>query len=88
MKELNKSRNIMKKILIIALILLVAVFLLIKAEIFLKEQTNDTISLVINNTNVTKRLKHEVKIDEGIIYVSMEDIENFFDKYIYIEDEW
>ena len=87
MKELNKSRNTIKKILIIAIVILVVVFILIKAEVFIKEQTNDTISLVINNTNVTKRLQHEVKIDEGIIYVSMEDMENFFDKYIYIEDE-
>ena len=86
MKELNKSRNTIKKILIIAIVILVVVFILIKAEVFIKEQTNDTISLVINNTNVTKRLQHEVKIDEGIIYVSMEDMENFFDKYIYIED--
>ena len=87
MKELNRSSNIIKKILIIIAILLIAVFIFIKAEYFIKEQKHDTISFVINNTNVTERLKHDLKIDNGIIYVSMDDMENFFDKYIYIEDE-
>lgn len=87
MKELSKSGNIIKKILIIALVLLVAVFILIKAENFIKEKTDETINLVINNNNVTARLKNEIKIENEIIYVSMEDMENFFDKYIYIEDE-
>lgn len=87
MKELSKSGNIIKKILIIALVLLVVVFILIKAENFIKEKTDETINLVINNNNVTARLKNEIKIENEIIYVSMEDMENFFDKYIYIEDE-
>ena len=47
MKELSKSGNIIKKILIIALVLLVAVFILIKAENFIKEKTDETINLVI-----------------------------------------
>ena len=42
---------------------------------------------IINNTNVTQRLKYEVKIENDDIYISMDDIKNFFDKYIYIEDE-
>ena len=72
MKELSKSGNIIKKILIIALVLLVVVFILIKAENFIKEKTDETINLVINNNNVTARLKNEIKIENEIIYVSME----------------
>ena len=68
MKELSKSGNIIKKILIIALVLLVAVFILIKAENFIKEKTDETINLVINNNNVTARLKNEIKIENEIIY--------------------
>ena len=68
--------------LILLAVLFVIVFILIKAEDFIKEQANDKISLVINNTNVTERLKNELKIDDGIIYVSMDDIKNFFVKYI------
>lgn len=87
MKELGKKGNVIKKILIIAIVLFVLIFILIKAENFIKEKTYDNISLIINNTNVTGRLKHEIKIQDGTIYVSMDDMENFFDKYIYIEDE-
>lgn len=88
MKALNnKNGKIVKRMLILLAVLFVIVFILIKAEDFIKEQANDKISLVINNTNVTERLKNELKIDDGIIYVSMDDIKNFFDKYIYIEDE-
>ena len=87
MKELNKNSNKMKKILILVAIILVAVFIFIKAEIFIKEKTDETVNLVINNNNVTSRLKNEVKIENGIIYVSKDDMKNFFDKYIYVEDE-
>ena len=88
MKALNnKNGKMVKRMLILLAVLFVIVFILIKAEDFIKEQTNDKISLVINNTNVTERLKNELKIDDGIIYVSMDDMKNFFDKYIYIEDE-
>lgn len=87
MKELNKNSNKMKKILILVAIILVAVFIFIKAEIFIKEKTDEPVNLVINNNNVTARLKNEVKIENGIIYVSKDDMKNFFDKYIYVEDE-
>ena len=82
MKALNnKNGKIVKRMLILLAVLFVIVFILIKAEDFIKEQANDKISLVINNTNVTERLKNELKIDDGIIYVSMDDIKNYFDKY-------
>ena len=88
MKELNnKNGKMIKRMIILLAILFVIVFILIKAEDLIKEQANEKVSLVINNTNVTERLKNELKIDEGIIYVSMDDMKNFFDKYIYIEDE-
>ena len=69
------------------LALLIIGFIAIKAETLIKEKTDGKINLIINNNNVTSRLKNEVKIDDGIIYVSMDDIKNFFDKYIYIEEE-
>ena len=88
MKALNsKNGKIIKRMLILLAILFIIVFILIKAEDFIKEQTSDKISLVINNTNVTERLKKEPKIEDGVIYISMEDMKNFFDKYIYLEDE-
>ena len=88
MKALNnKNGKMVKRMLILLAVLFVIVFILIKAEDLIKEQSNDKVSLVINNTNVTERLKNELKIEDGIIYVSMDDMKNFFDKYIYVEDE-
>ena len=84
---MNKSRNIIIKVIIVMLALLIIGFIAIKAETLIKEKTDGKINLIINNNNVTSRLKNEVKIDDGIIYVSMDDIKNFFDKYIYIEEE-
>lgn len=87
MKVLNKSNNKIKKILTLSIILIVLIFILIKTEIFIKEKREETINLVINNNNVTARLKNDVKIEDGIIYISIDDVKNFFDKYIYVEDE-
>lgn len=84
---MNKSRNIIIKVIVVMLALLIIGFIAIKAETLIKEKTDGKINLIINNNNVTSRLKNEVKIDDGIIYVSMDDIKNFFDKYIYIEEE-
>lgn len=87
MKQRKININVIKRIAIVLAILLVAIFVLVKAENFIKVKEIDGISLVINNKNVTERLKHDIKIQDGIIYVSMDDMENFFDKYIYIEEE-
>ena len=87
MKEKMKKENVIKRIVIVLILLAIAVFVLIKAQNYLKEKTDKTINLVINNNNVTARLKHEVKIKDGTIYLSMDDVENFFDKYIHIEED-
>ena len=87
MRERNKKDNILKRVIIVLILLATTVFILLKAQNYLKEKTEGEINLIINNNNVTAKLKHEVKIKDGVVYVSMDDIENFFDKYIYIEDE-
>ena len=48
---------------------------------------NKTTNLVINNNNVTLDLKNEIIIENDIIYLSKQDIGNFFDKYIYEDTE-
>jgi len=87
MKQRKININVIKRVAIVLFIMIATIFILVKAGDFAKEKNNDTISLVINNRNVTERLKHDIKIENNIIYVSMDDIENFFDKYIYIEAE-
>ena len=87
MREKKKKGNVLKRIITVFILLLITVFILIKAENYIREETEDEINLIINNNNVTARLKNNVKIENGIIYLSIDDVKNFFDKYIYIEDE-
>jgi spore germination protein YaaH len=84
---MKQKDNIIRRILIILIALVAVIFILIKSQNYIKESTEGEINLIINNNNVTERLKNEVKIKDGIVYLSMDDIKNFFDKYIYIEEE-
>ena len=87
MKERKININVIKRVVTVLAIMLITVVILIKAGDFAKEKNDDTIKLVINNRNVTERLKNDIKIEDSIIYISMDDMKNFFDKYIYIEGE-
>ena len=87
MREKKVKDNVLKRILIAVILVLVVVFILIKAENFIKENKDGKISLIINNRNLTERLTHDVKIQNGIIYVSMDDMKRFFDSHIYIEED-
>ena len=82
-----KSGNILKRIIIVLILLLLSAFILNKAKNYIIETSKNEINLIINNRNVTSNLKHQVINENGIIYVSMDDIENYFDRYIHIEDE-
>ena len=87
MREKNRKDNIIKRIVIVLIMLIISAFILIKAQNYLRENAEGEINLIINNNNVTERLKHDIQIKNNIVYVSMEDIKNFFDKYIYVEEE-
>lgn len=86
MKEKKINKNVIKRVAIVLAMLLVVIVVLVIAQNIEREKANDTISLIINNRNVTERLKHDINIEDGIIYVSIDDVENFFDKYIEIEE--
>ncbi len=76
------------KIAIVALLLIAVVVILKLAPNYEKDKYADKINLVINNNNVTGRLKQDVYINEnGVIYISLEDIENFFDGEVFLDRE-
>ena len=87
MKQIKINKNVIKRVSIVLAILLVVIVVLIMAKNFSKEKVSDTTNLIINNRNVTSGLRHDIKIEDGIIYMSMNDIKNYFDKYIYLEEE-
>ena len=87
MREKIRKTNPLKRIITVLILLLIVVFILIKAQNYIREATDDEINLIINNNNVTARLKNNLKIENCVVYLSMEDVQNFFDNYIYIEEE-
>ena len=87
----RESRNIQKnKFKIIIGIIAILLVIIITAVIVIRNINKEDVTktrLIINNNNVTERLKQEVLIEDKIIYLSMNDIKNFFDEYIYLEEE-
>lgn len=81
-KTTGKHRNIKKAFLLIIAILVIGT-ILYKANDFIIFGKNKNINLVINNRNVTSNLKKEILIEDEEIYISKQDLGNFFDKYIY-----
>ena len=85
-KEKTKKKKAKKRI-IIFLVLILLLFGAYIANDFIILDKNDKTNLVINNNNITANLKNKVLIENNTIYLSRDDIKNFFDKYIYLDKE-
>jgi len=81
------NNKIIKKVVIILLIIaiVISVGVIAVLNLYFEKESPNT-SLIINNNNVTERLKKDVIVENDSIYISKEDIKNFLDKYLYIED--
>ena len=86
-EEIEKKKKMIVRtgITILAIIVLFIVAMIANNYIIL--DSNTTTNLIINNTNVTSNLRNEIIQEDGVIYLSEDDIANFFDKYIYLEEE-
>ncbi len=85
-KEVEKKKKRIIRAFIIVLTLIVISIIGYKANDYIILDKNKNINLVLNNRNVTSYLKKDILIKEDNIYISKQDLGNFFDKYIY-EDE-
>ncbi len=81
----KKKRIVKIFIAIIAIIVLGFIALIVNDHVIVGK--NKTTNLVINNRNVTNYLKNEIVFQEDEIYISKDDLANFFDKYIYEDTE-
>ena len=71
---------------IIFLALLAGIFYI--APNYIREDYDGKPILLINNNNVTLKTKNDVYIDENNnVFLSLEDVENYFDKYIEYNEE-
>ena len=90
-KQIAKDTERMKKkkikiiFMTILAVIILAVVALIASNYIIFDKNKKT-NLVINNNNITSNLKNDVLVEDDIIYLSQEDIANFFDKYIYEEE--
>ena len=80
-KREAESKPLKKVIIVIAIILLI-VFIAISIINHINNARPENANLVINNNNITAKLKKNVIIEDDVIYVAKEDVKNFFDKYI------
>lgn len=91
MEKNKKSKfNLFFKIGVIILLLLLIFCAYKLAPNYTKNDSyaKNKINLIINNNNVTKKLKKDLFINEkDVIYMSKEDIKNYFDKYIIYDEE-
>lgn len=86
-KDATKVKK--KKIKIVFIVILAIIILAIVGLIannYIIFDKNEKTNLVINNNNITSNLKNDVLIEDDIIYLSQDDVANFFDKYIYEEE--
>ena len=82
-QQIEKKKKMIIRTFFTTLTLIVLFIIAIVASNFIILGKNKTTNLVINNNNVTLDLKNEIIIENDIIYLSKQDIGNFFDKYIY-----
>ena len=82
----SDGKKSIKIIIIIVAILLIGI-IAYKMNDFIILGKNKTINLVINNKNVTSNLKKDILIKDNEIYLSKQYLGNFFDKYIYEDEE-
>ena len=76
------------KLIVIAVLLCMVYFILKNVPNYINTDIANKTNLVINNSNVTASLKKDVIIENGFIYVAMEDAQNFFDSYIYYDEKY
>lgn len=82
----KKKKRIIKTFIIILIFCIIAIIAYIANDFIILDK-NKTTNLVINNKNVTSNLKKEILIQDDEIYISKQDLANFFDKYIYEETD-
>lgn len=83
---MKNIKNIWKKVAVVVGLLIIAGVILLISPNFKKDPNEGKINFIINNNNVTGKLKHDIWINENnIAYASMEDLKNYFDGQIYYD---
>lgn len=81
-------KTLLKGFTIIVFLALIILVLSIAGKNFIRDDIKDKTNFIINNSNVTKDLKADVFIENGVVYVSKSDINNFFDNTITYDEQY
>ena len=85
----RKGLRAINKIIIVAIFTLCVSVVINLAPNYIQKKYGNKTNIIINNTNVTNSLKKDIKFNEdGAIYISFEDIKNFFDENIYFDSKY
>ena len=89
MRRENRNKNKKKNLAIIGIIAVLIILLpIIFLNIVKRDDNKGKTQIIINNNNVTSKLKNEAYINEkDVVYMSMTDIKNYLDNYIYKDSE-
>ena len=88
LKEKKKGLNFFSKIIVTALFLGCVAVVINLAPNYIQNKLAKKTNLIINNNNVTASLKKDVKVENDVIYLSFDDIKNFFDENIYYDKQY
>ena len=84
-----KSNKMIGIVLLCISFIVIAIFGIMGIFLNRKVKVSENIKLIINYTDVTNFLKGEVFRDNnGVIYLSKEDIQNFYDEFIYYDKKY
>lgn len=87
-KRNNNKFNIFNLIKVIIFLLSIIFVFKIAPNYVRDVKEKETISLIINNNNVTSRLKEKLYMNkDNVIYMSIKDVKNYLDKYIYVDEK-
>ena len=87
-REAKQNNKIFRKIFIVAIFLAAVLFVLAYAPNYAYEEKVGEVTFIVNNQDITGDLKKPLIMEDGVIYLSKEDIQNFFDPYIYYDTKY
>ena len=73
-----------KKVAFIIVLVLLLLFIIKHKPI---KKNNEITKLVLNNENITSKLAHSIILENNQIYMSYEDVKQFFDEALYTEED-
>lgn len=85
-EKINVPRLILR-IIIVVIALALMLFVIKIAPNYTKDEFADRTNLIINNNNITRNVKSNIIIEDNTIYLGTDDVKNFLDEYLLVENE-